>query len=210
LLFAFLGIAAQSGVASDSFHFRDKKNILSTPILSPLLGHVQLGYTRYLQPRRQFSVRLGLMNVFGVKEDFHGQYLKVGPKLMMGSEKAAHQKRGLPQPLMQGLYLHPELLFAWAQFRDYSWPHGWNGSVAYTAHAVAVAATVSIGYQAIFWNHLSLDTGIGLGVGFTTDNASDREAGPFYYGFVAAPLSLSFTDRIAFAFTSHISVGFVF
>jgi hypothetical protein len=190
--------------------FRPAKNVISSAVFSPIVGHVQLGYERHLNHRRSVVVKFGLMNVTALParhvQGLTGQYLRLGYKFVLLPRQASLGIQGIPRSPLEGLYLRPELLLAHSRYPDYFYQKVYkDGSLSYvettyTARSVAVGSALNVGYQAIFWRRLSIDFSVGMGIGFAIDDGQNQGTEPYYYGFWMIENRLALASNLAFGF----------
>jgi hypothetical protein len=180
---------------------RPKKNAVKIAVMAPLLGHTQVGYERYLGKGRTIEIKLGLANVPRVaSRDLKGGYMRVGPKFLLRSKLRNGQAP--VRPLLEGAYLRPELIWSSFLVRESIFLHGlgqWRESIQ---HDIAVAAILSVGYQLVLWDPITVDISAGAGIAVSEGN-SDAADGGFKYGFA---MRQNFGPAGALGFT----VGFMF
>lgn len=140
-----------------------RKHLLKTDIISPVIGVTSLAYERSIKPGRSYEIGLGLVGLgFNLSDqDMMGAFVRAGYKFINTPDITTRSMRF--SHLLKGGYIRPELVFINYTFRN---QYSIMMSPSYATYRTTGGAfIVNFGKQYVFSNIIALDVFAGLGIG---------------------------------------------
>ncbi|MCU4166415.1 hypothetical protein [Carboxylicivirga caseinilyticus] len=178
----------------------DNKNIIKTNFLSPLFNHVNISYERSIRPGQSIEGSLGIIGVGNdvYNTDESGMFLKFGYKFIKSPDYYIRGQRYAH--ILKGAYIRPEIAFSYYSY-DYEVSDWYYGTTDLSRETnVMFAFLLNFGKQWVIDNGFVVDTFIGVGYGFGTDDKNYGLHKGFIGGIEEFPMALSSGVRIGWCF----------
>lgn len=176
-----------------------KKNALTFYLLSPFVGHIGIGYERYITHKASFDY--GMSFIYGryqYQRTEVGGTARLGYKFIKRKDYSKEQVRFTH--ITKGTYFKPELVFS-AFNSSYNFTNNDGIIETHSDDVFSVVLIINYGVQYVYDNAFLMDFYFGLGGGFSSSEAD------FYYSNVSIK---SDPHDFCFSITMGVKIGGLF
>jgi len=178
------------------------KNAIKVNFLSPLFNSFNINYERSLRPGRSIEATVGIIGVGNdiYDTDEQGMFLKLGYKFIKSPDYYLRGQRYAH--VLKGGYIRPELAVSYYKYdfeHSYYYYDGATNDVSRETNLM-FAVLLNFGKQWVIDNGFIVDTFVGVGYGFGSDEESYGMHKAFIGGIDEFPLALSMGVRVGWCF----------
>jgi len=191
-------IVFDSNPLLDTDMYADQRTrAIKVNFLSPLNATLFIAYEQNIKPGQSFEIEAGFIGA-GFDADAsrpRGFSTRLGYKFIRTPDYYVPGMRRTH--ILKGAYFKPEIIFSTYKYNDFNFDFGQNFNSTERPSVSGGAFLLNLGKQWIFSECVALDTFVGLGYGFSSNDDAIR------YGFFGGDASFPI------AFSSGVRVGYL-
>ena len=152
-------------------------------------------FEQWIKNFLSFESKVGIIGAGTNFEDQRGLFVKAGPKFKLKPDYVIKGMKG--RHLLDGGYLRPEIAVSFFSRSNYMYDYITGDNNDGRSQVQSVAIILNYGIQKIIGNTFLIDTSVGIGYGFSSQD------GGYDYGFATGG------GDFPIAFSAGLSIGFI-